>query len=93
MRRRRLYPYLDRDITTGTDNAVDPRGELCDAGIVHAEGERRDQRLARRIRDQGHRLVLAEIHRDEQTPIRKDLTDSGRSRRDITTMSMHHDKT
>jgi hypothetical protein len=37
--------------------------------------------------------VLADIHRDQQTPLGWDPTDPGRPLRDITTMNMHHDNT
>jgi hypothetical protein len=42
--------------------------------------ERRGQTLTCRVGDQSHRFVLADIHWDQQTPLRRDPTDPSRTR-------------
>jgi hypothetical protein len=70
-----------------------PLHELRQTRTIERQRERRDQSLARRVSDQRHRLVLADIHRNQQTLLRRHTRYPSCPLSDITTMNVHHDNT
>lgn len=89
----RLNPDLDLNLAASVSDPFDPSHEPRQPRPIQRERERGDQPFPRGVGDQRHRLVLANIHRDQQTPLQREPIDPGRTLRDITTMNMHHDNT
>ena len=89
----RVNPNLDLDLITCADDTLHLLDKLRQTRTIQREHERRDEPFTGRVGDKSHRHKLADIHRDQQTPLRREPTDPDHALRDITTMNMHHDNT